>query len=138
MIIRKILLKDYIEYIKLVDSNITLEYFTNFINNILNDNHIILVIENNNELIGTGTLLIEEKMTYDGCKLGHIENIFIHENNRGLNLGSKLLNELIKIAKKCCYCIDLNCNEEFIKFYENNNFCKYQRAMRLYIKENFK
>tara|TARA_B110000259_G_scaffold44786_2_gene51925 strand:- start:2 stop:421 length:420 start_codon:yes stop_codon:yes gene_type:complete len=138
MIIRKILLKDYNNYIKLIDSNITFEKFSNFINNILNDKHIILVIEDENELIGTGTLLIEDKITYGGCKLGHIENIFIHENCRGLKLGIKLVDELIKIAKKeCCYRIELNCDESLIKFYEKNNFIKYQTIMSLYIKENF-
>ena len=136
MIIRKILLKDYINYKKLIESNISLEYYNNFISNILNSNHIILVIEDNNELIGTGTLLIEEKMTYGGCKLGHIENIFINEKSRGNNLGYQLVNELITIAKKCCYRINLNCNEELIKFYNKNYFCKHQIAMSLYIKEN--
>lgn len=138
MIIRNLLLTDYNNYKELIDSNISFEYYTNFITNILGTNHVILVIEENDKLIGTGTLLIEEKMTYGGCKMGHIENIFIDEKLRGKNLGYKLINELITLAKKSCYRIELNCNEDLIKFYEKNNFYKHQIAMCLYIKENFK
>jgi len=138
MIIRNIILSDYEKYKTLINSTISFDYFTNFINNILNNNHIILVIEDNNNLIGTGTLLIEEKMTYGGCKMGHIENILIEENSRGKNYGYLLINNMISISKtKGCYRIELNCDDNLIKFYEKNNLYKYQNSMSLLIKENF-
>ena len=56
--------KHYTQYKNLIDSNITEEYFTYFIENVLNKNHKIIVIEDsNNNLIGTGTILIEKKLT---------------------------------------------------------------------------
>ena len=138
MIMRNIVVSDYEKYKNLIKSNISYDYFTNFINNILNSNHIILVIEENNNLVGTGTLLIEEKMTYGGCKMAHIENILIEENSRGKNYGTSLINYIINISKtKGCYRIDLNCDNNLIMFYEKNNLYKYQNSMSLLIKENF-
>lgn len=60
--------KHYTQYKELINSTINKEYFDNFINTILNDNHIIMVMEDEKEkLIGTGTILIEEKLTYGGA-----------------------------------------------------------------------
>ena len=74
--IRNLKQKDYERYRKLIKSNITQDYFNHFIINILNKNHIIIVLEDiAGNLIGTGTLLIEKKLTYGGCKMGHIENV---------------------------------------------------------------
>ena len=75
--IRKIEFSDFLNYKTHINSNISKEFFENFVNNILNENHHILVLEYDNIIVGRGTLLIEEKMTYGGCKMGHIENILI-------------------------------------------------------------
>lgn len=137
--------KHYEKYIKLINSNITFEYFSKFIQNTLNKNHIILLCEyecdceKEQNIIGTGTILIEEKLTYGGCKMGHIENIFIHQNYRKKGYGELLVNELIKIAKNNkCYRIDLNCTEELKHFYQKNNFKEKHICMNIYITENFK
>ena len=39
----------------------------------------ICVYEKDNEIVGTGSLLIEQKLTYNIRYLGHIENIFVDE-----------------------------------------------------------
>lgn len=139
MMFRKIQLNDYLQYCKLINSTISQEKYNNFLQNILNDKHIILVVEKDNNLIGTGTLLIEEKMTYGGCKMGHIENVLVDENYRGYNIGINLVNELLDISKSGgCYRTELNCSEELIKFYEKNNLYKHQVSMSIFFKENFK
>ncbi len=38
--------------------------------------------DNTTIMIGTGTIFIEEKLTYGGCRMGHIEDIFVHKNHR--------------------------------------------------------
>ena len=53
----------YLKYKKLINSNVTEDFFINFINNVLNDNHIIMVLEDEENIIGTGTILIEKKLT---------------------------------------------------------------------------
>lgn len=131
--------KHYLQYKELINSNINKEYFDHFILTILNDNHIIMVMEDENKkLIGTGSVLIEEKLTYGGCRMGHIENILIDEKYRGNGYGEQIVNKLLEICKdKKCYRVDLNCNSELEKFYEKNGFKKKHICMNIYFKENF-
>jgi len=136
--IRNIKLSDFYNYKHHINSNISKEYFENFVNNILSNNHHIVVIEYDNKIVGSGTLLIEEKMTYGGCKMGHIENILIDEDMRGKKLGTLLVNELVKIAnQKKCYRIDLACEKKIINFYRNIGFNDKLVCMTLLNKENF-
>jgi glucosamine-phosphate N-acetyltransferase len=138
-IIRKISLDDYISYKTHIQSDVSFDFFSNFVNNILNNNHCILVIEKDSKIIGSGTLLIEEKMTYGGCKMGHIENIYIDESMRGKKYGSILVNELVSIAKNHkCYRIDLSCENHLIPFYKNIGFDTNIICMSMHIKENYK
>ena len=131
--------KHYTQYKNLIDSNITEEYFTYFIENVLNKNHKIIVIEDsNNNLIGTGTILIEKKLTNGGCNMGHIENILIDEKYRGNGYGELLVNYLLGIGKENkCYRVDLNCTSELEHFYQKNGFEKKHLCMNIYFKENF-
>jgi glucosamine-phosphate N-acetyltransferase len=137
-LIRNIIESDYINYIKLIDSNISEKNYNDFINNTLSEYHVILVIELDDTIIGTGTLIIEKKMTYGGCKMGHIENILIDEKFRGKGYVEKLMEELLSISKKKkCYRVDLNCNSELKHFYEKNGFNEKHICMNIYFKENF-
>ena len=130
----------YTQYKKLINSDITKEYFTDFVNTTLNENHIIIVLEDEQKnAIGSGTLLTEQKLTYGGCKMGHIENVLIDEKFRGKGHGERLVEELLNLAKSCgCYRVDLNCNSELENFYEKNGFQKKHICMNLYFKENFR
>ena len=91
MNIRPINNNDYEKYIQLINISISKSCFDDFINNVLSDLHIIYVLEKNNNIIGTGTLYIEKKLTYNISKMGHIENIFIDENHRGKGYGEKIV-----------------------------------------------
>ena len=86
--VRKININDYIGYKKHIHSNVDKDTYDNFIHNVLCDNHHIVVIELENQIIGSGTLLIEKKLTHGGCSMGHIENILIDEQYRNLQLGT--------------------------------------------------
>lgn len=131
--------KHYQQYKTLIDSNITEDFFCDFIDNILNNNHQIIIIENyEKNIIGCGTILIEEKLTHGGCKMGHIENVLIDEKYRGNGYGELLVNYLLEICKENkCYRVDLNCNSELEEFYQKNNFEKKHLCMNIYFKENF-
>ena len=138
MFLRKIKNIDYENYKEINNTYITNEYFNNFINNILNKYHNIYVLENENIIIGFGTLILENKLTHNGCKMGHIENIIIDERYRNSGYGIKLVKELIEICKKeKCYKIVLNCDSYLEKFYKKNDFIKNKLSMELLIKENF-
>lgn len=138
--LRNLKQEDYEDYKKLIKSNITQDYFNHFIINILNTNHIIIVLEDiAKNIIGTGTLLIEKKLTYGGCKMGHIENVLISTNSRGKGYGEQMIKHLLNIAKtKSCYRVDLNCHADLEIFYKKNNFTKNNISMHIYFKKNFK
>jgi len=136
--LRNINANDYDLYKNHIHSEISKEYFEHFVNNVLNLKHQIIVIEMDNQIIGSGTLLIEEKLTYGGCKMGHIENILIDEKYRNLKLGSILVNKLVELAKQNkCYRIDLSCEEQIVDFYEKLGFHKKIVTMIMLNKENF-
>lgn len=105
--------------------NIDYYTFTKYIND--NKNINIIVIENldKKQIIGSGTIYIIEKLHNNINKIGYIEDIVIEKNHRKIGLGSKIVNELIKIGfKSLCYKIILKCNSENIIFYEKNGFKK--------------
>ena len=139
IIFRNIVKSDYNDYKKLINTDISKEKYEHFIDNILGDYHQIIVLEFENKLIGTGTLLIEDKLTYGGCKMGHIENLLIHENYRGNGYGELLVKKLSDTANNMkCYRVDLTCNVELENFYKKNNFNTNSVSMSLFFKENFK
>ena len=137
--IRFIEYNDYKNFIKLININITRDAFDLFINNLNPNRHIIIVYENGGELIGTGSLLIEPKLTYNISYLGHIENIFVDEAYRSRGIGKQIVSYLVNYAKeKLCYRIDLACEENLIQFYKSIGFDKQISCMTMLNTENFK
>ena len=105
-------------------NNISFEKFSNFIDK-LGENHKIIIIINNNKIIATGTLLIENKIIHSISKVGHIEDIVVDSNSKGLGIGKQIINYLTNLAKENnCYKVILNCNDNNIGFYQK---CGYQK-----------
>jgi len=140
--IRKLQNNDYYkEYLNLLSQltevnpeKITYDMFSNFVNHLHKEHH-IFVIEHNNMIIASGTLLIENKLIHGISKVGHIEDIVIDKNYRNLGLGKNIINYLTDLAiKEKCYKIILNCKEYNCKFYENCGFIRNELEMVKYIK----
>ena len=70
-------------------------------------------------IIGSGTILIEQKFIH-GCSLiGHIEDVVVHKDYRKQGIGNILIQDLIEISKTLnCYKIILDCSLNNILFYE--------------------
>ena len=111
---------------------ITYQRFSNFIKN-LDKNHKIVVMEQNNKIVATGTILIEDKLIHGINKVAHIEDIVICNTMRGLGLGKQIIQFLINIAEEDCYKIILNCKEEYIGFYEKCGLVNHAIEMVKYI-----
>ena len=97
-------------------------------------NYRIVIAEDNqnHQIIGSATLLIEQKFIHNGGKAGHIEDVVTRKGYEGKGIGSEILKELIKIAKDNeCYKIILDCDEKLVKFYEKLGFKKHSIMMRL-------
>jgi glucosamine-phosphate N-acetyltransferase len=94
-------------------------------------NYVIYVAEYNGEIIGATTLLIEQKFIHDGGKVGHIEDVVIRKEYQGKGVGKKIVNVLLKYAKKKgCYKTILDCSDELVPFYESIGFKRYSNSMR--------
>ena len=136
---RPLRLEDHKQYSQLIDSNIMVEDYNDFVTHRLNKDHRIVVMANEEGMImGAGTLLTEYKMTHGGCKMGHIENVIVRPDARGQHIGKRIIEELVASATaQGCYRVDLNCEEGLVGFYAKSDFSKCQSAMSLFIKKNF-
>jgi len=106
--------------------------FSNFVNN-LNYDHRIIVIEINNKIVASGTLLIENKVIHGLSKVGHIEDIVVDNKLRGVGLGKDIINYLSNLANlENCYKVILNCKESNCGFYEKCGFEKKEVEMVKY------
>jgi glucosamine-phosphate N-acetyltransferase len=97
-------------------------------------NYITIIAEDqkNHQVIGTATLLIEQKFIHNGGKAGHIEDVVTRKGYEGRGIGKEIMKELIKIAKENgCYKIILDCDEKVISFYEKIGFRKHSIMMRI-------
>ena len=84
---------------------------------------VCIVRDNDNiKIIGSGTLLFEPKLSH-GCNyVGHIEDIVVDPDYRGLHIASTILSKLKDLSKPYCYKVILECKEEIKEFYEKNEF----------------
>ena len=98
-----------------------------------NKNHVIFVIEEDNIIVGTITVLMEEKFIYGGQKLGHIEDFVVDSKYRKCGYGSKLLEHSILFCKNNnCRKVGLCSRANAVDFYYKkgldvigNYFAKY-------------
>ena len=86
---------------------------------IANPDHIIHVAEINGKIVGSTTLLIEQKFIHNGGRVGHIEDVVVSKEYEGRGIGIKLVRSLLEKAKGMnCYKTILDCQDELIPFYE--------------------
>ncbi|MBZ1350126.1 GNAT family N-acetyltransferase [Alcaligenaceae bacterium LF4-65] len=72
-------------------------------------------------VIGYGSIIIELKIR--GGKMGHIEDIVSHPNQRNKGIGKMIVSALYDIARsKSCYKVSLQCQQHNISFYEKCDF----------------
>ncbi|WRX23643.1 GNAT domain - like 10 [Theobroma cacao] len=70
------------------------------------DDHLVCVIEDDfsGKIIATGSVFIEKKFIRNCGKVGHIEDIVVDGNARGLQLGKKIVGFLLDHARSMgCY-----------------------------------
>ena len=96
-----------------------------------NPDHIIHVAEVDGKVVGSTTLLIEQKFIHKGGKVGHIEDVVVSKEFEGRGIGIKLVTSLLEVAKtKNCYKTILDCKNELIPFYERIGFKQESNQMR--------
>jgi glucosamine-phosphate N-acetyltransferase len=138
LIIRKIIESDLENgFLESLDSlrqtsNLEQNSARNILKQILgNENHVIHVAELDGKIVGSTTLLVEQKFIHEGGIVGHIEDVVVKKEFEGQGIGMKLVLSLLDIAKEReCYKTILNCEDELIPFYEKIGFKQKSNEMR--------
>ena len=97
-----------------------------------NDDHQVFVYEQEGEILGTATILVENKLLHYGSRVGHVEDVVVTREQKKKGIGKALIEECVKFAKeKDCYKVILDCGDHNIAFYESCGFRVAEGCMRL-------
>ena len=92
---------------------------------------IVFVAMKDSKVIGTATLILEQKFIHDGKFVGHIEDVVINQNFQKSCIGSILIKTILKRAEhEGCYKTVLNCLENVSPFYTKLGFNSHLTGMR--------
>jgi len=99
----------------------------------------IFVVENDGKIIGTVSVLYEDKVNRGTVPnlhrfycVAHIEEFVVDINYRGQNIGLQLMKFCVEEARKNdAYKIILDCSESNIGFYEKCGFIRHEVCMRM-------
>ena len=117
-----------------VVSNISTPDFIKHIDDIYKNGIIYIVLKNNIDIIAAGTIFLEQKIIRNCKKVGHIEDIVVDPNYRGLGLSSIIIKKLTEYGfENDCYKIILDCDENIKKVYEKCGFEKKSIQMAYYL-----
>ena len=119
---------------KLIDKKIlTYPLLIKIIVGLPKKDNIYLYIDENDDIIGGITLLIEQKLIHNGGRVGHIEDFVVSENYREKGIGGLLLNYVVNMSErgKCYKCI-LDCSTLLEGFYTKKGFTKKGSYMAKY------
>lgn len=96
-----------------------------------NPNNVIFVALQGGKVVGSTTLLIEQKFIHDGGKVGHIEDVVVSEKHQGKGIGEKIMQSALDYAKSHgCYKTILDCEDKVKPFYEKIGFKYHSNGMR--------
>ena len=92
---------------------------------------IFVAVNENSEVIGSITLLIEQKFIHDGGKVGHIEDVVTKKKYEGMGIGRALVLKALDFAKENkCYKVILDCSKSNAEFYKKLGFKEHEVSMR--------
>lgn len=113
------------------------KYYSAF-SDIDNDkNNYLIVVKDDNKIIGTSQLTIITYLTYQGGKRGQIEGVRIDSSYRGHGIGKLMIEWLInKASEKGCHLVQLTMDKkrlETIEFYQKLGFIASHEGMKLHL-----
>jgi glucosamine-phosphate N-acetyltransferase len=80
-------------------------------------------LNDNFDIIASGTIIIEPKIIREGKNVGHIEDIVVAPNMRGQGLSQKILEVLKDISRENnCYKVTLDCSADVKNVYKKSGF----------------
>jgi glucosamine-phosphate N-acetyltransferase len=86
----------------------------------------------NNRVVGTTSLLIDQKFIHGGGRVGHIEDVAVAHDAQRMGIGTALVEHAVAQAKEMgCYKVILHCFSDLSCFYKRLGFRDYNVGMRL-------
>ena len=93
--------------------------------------HVVVAVDND-VVIGTGSIFIEQKFLRSGGVAGHIEDVVVDKASRVTGAGRMIINHLVDIAKSnSCYKVILHCSDHNVGFYDKCGFRLSGNGMRM-------
>jgi glucosamine-phosphate N-acetyltransferase len=83
-------------------------------------------------VVGTVSLLLEQKFIHGGGRVGHIEDVAVHADYQEQGIGTALVRHATEEARRCgCYKVVLCCSELLVPFYARLGYRAHTRGMRI-------
>jgi glucosamine-phosphate N-acetyltransferase len=93
---------------------------------------IFVAVKEDNQLIGSITILIEQKFIHNGGKVGHIEDVVTKKEYEGMGIGKALVLKALDFAKEnTCYKVILDCSKSNVEFYKKIGFKEHEVSTRI-------
>jgi glucosamine-phosphate N-acetyltransferase len=93
--------------------------------------NIFVAVDKGGKIIGSISLLLEQKFIHDGGKVGHIEDVVTRRGYAGKGIGSALVRNCINLAKEeKCYKMVLDSSPANVQFYKKAGFREHEISMR--------
>lgn len=93
---------------------------------------VFVAVKEDCELIGSITILIEQKFIHNGGKVGHIEDVVTRKGYEGVGVGKALVLKALSFAKENkCYKVVLDCSKSNVGFYKKIGFREHEVSMRM-------
>ena len=98
---------------------------------------IFVAVKEDGDLIGSITILIEQKFIHNGGKVGHIEDVVTKKGYEGIGVGKALVLKALSFAKENkCYKVVLDCSRSNVGFYKKIGFREHEISMRMDLQIN--
>lgn len=95
-------------------------------------NQFTFVADCDGRIVGTTSLVIDQKYIHSGGRVGHIEDVAVARDHQRRGIGSALVAHAIAAAKaNGCYKVILHCFAELSPFYQQLGFRDFNIGMRL-------
>ncbi|CAD6579224.1 MAG: hypothetical protein TREMPRED_002428 [Tremellales sp. Tagirdzhanova-0007] len=95
---------------------------------------VVIIHRSTDQMVAHGTVVDERKFIHGGSVAGHIEDIVVSPEVRGMGLGITLVKGLRDMATigLGCYKVILDCKEDRVAFYEKCGFQERAKGMAYY------
>jgi len=92
---------------------------------------IFVAVKNDGEIVGSTTVLIEQKFIHNGERVAHHEDTATKKGYEGLGIATAVVGRAFRFARQMkCYKVIGECTEENVPFWEKFGYKKYHISMK--------